>query len=126
MEIDAGDGDDTLNVEQGGLLVASYVGMLPSEYDLYKNNCKGDGNDSSSCFRAIPKLTVGVGANEINNDGVIVGTRRNFTGNFLEIVLRLFGCLSSRLMKEVGMDSKGRIHAVMQQTVGGKLPKAMI
>ena len=34
-----GDGNDTLTIEEGGLFVASYEGMLPSDYDLYKNNC---------------------------------------------------------------------------------------
>ena len=84
--ISLGDGDDNLNLEAGGLLVASYVGMLPSEYDLYKNNCK-EGSDPSTCYRAIPQIDFGNGNDTIINDGVIAGPAESPTGNFLEIVL---------------------------------------
>jgi autotransporter-associated beta strand protein len=84
--ISLGDGDDNLNLEAGGLLVASYVGMLPSEYDLYKNNCKED-SDPSTCYRAIPQIDFGNGNDTIINDGVIAGPAESPTGNFLEIVL---------------------------------------
>ena len=96
---------DTLNVEQGGLLVASYVGMLPSQYELYRDNCKSS-SDESSCYRAIPEIRFDSGDDRINNDGVIVGPAESPTGNRLEIILgggddfvvntSYLGCLSSK------------------------------
>ncbi|QNI57775.1 putative outer membrane autotransporter barrel [Synechococcus sp. BIOS-U3-1] len=85
--ISLGDGDDILNIDEGGLLVASYVGMLPSEYELYKNNCK-EGSDPSTCYRAIPQIDFGKGADTIINNGVIAGPGESPTGNSLEIHLR--------------------------------------
>ena len=85
--ISLGDGDDNLNIEAGGLLVASYVGMLPSEYDLHKNNCK-EGSDPSTCYRAIPQIDFGNGNDTLTNNGVIAGPSESPTGNFLEIHLR--------------------------------------
>ena len=130
--ISFGDGDDTLNVEQGGLLVASYVGMLPSQYELYRDNCKSS-SDESSCYRAIPEIRFDSGDDRINNDGVIVGPAESPTGNRLEIILgggddfvvntSYLGCLSSKADPGGWNGSVGDNRcANATATVGGRLP----
>lgn len=84
-----GDGVNHLQIDPGGLLVASYVGMLPSEYsgpDGYAQRCK-DGQPANSCYRSIPQIEFGKGDDKITNNGVVVGPGESSTGNFLDIRL---------------------------------------
>ena len=69
--------------------MASYVGMLPSEYsgpDGYAQRCK-EGEPVTSCYRAIPQIEFGKGDDKITNNGVVVGPGESSTGNFLDIRL---------------------------------------
>ena len=114
-----GDGNDTINIKDSGLFVASYVGMLPSEYDLYKDHCT-DGTDPSTCYRAIPQVDLGRGDDQLVNDGVVVGPGETSTGNYLQLNFGqgndsltnngYLGCLTS------GADSEGWNGNVGQNT----------
>lgn len=84
-----GDGKNILQIDQGGLLVASYVGMLPSEFsgkDGYSQRCK-EGQPEVSCYRSIPQIEFGKGNDSIINKGVVVGPGEASTGNALDIKL---------------------------------------
>ena len=79
--------DDSINeltVENGSLLVASFTGALPTEYDAYKDNCK-EGSGVETCYSIRPQIVFGNGADSMFNNGLVVGPGEGGTGNHLQL-----------------------------------------
>jgi autotransporter-associated beta strand protein len=67
--------DDSINeltVENGSLLVASFIGALPTDYEAYKDNCK-IGADPKTCYSIRPQISFKGGDDTLTNNGLIVG-----------------------------------------------------
>ncbi|MDA7677250.1 autotransporter-associated beta strand repeat-containing protein, partial [bacterium] len=79
--------DDSINeltVENGSLLVASFIGALPTEYVAYKDNCK-ELASPDTCYSIRPQISFGDGADEMSNNGLVVGPGEAATGNHLQL-----------------------------------------
>ena len=63
-----------LTVENGSLLVASFIGALPTEYDAYKDNCNKRSRVQETCYSIRPQISFGDrGDDTLTNNGLIVG-----------------------------------------------------
>ncbi|WP_156771057.1 autotransporter outer membrane beta-barrel domain-containing protein [Synechococcus sp. CC9902] len=79
--------DDSINeltVENGSLLVASFIGALPTDYEAYKDNCK-IGADPKTCYSIRPQILFKGGEDTLTNNGLIVGPGEAGTGNHLQL-----------------------------------------
>ncbi len=76
--------DNELEVEEGGLLVTSYIDKLPRDYDDYKNNCE-EGSSPETCYKTFPEISMGEGNDILVNEGLILGPAETGTGNQLNI-----------------------------------------
>ncbi|WP_170952925.1 autotransporter-associated beta strand repeat-containing protein, partial [Synechococcus sp. UW179B] len=79
--------DDSINeltVENGSLLVASFTGALPTDYDAYKDNCN-EGSNEKTCYSIRPQISFGNGADSMFNNGLVVGPGEGGTGNHLQL-----------------------------------------
>ena len=126
-------GNDKFEIKTNGLAVVSFVNFLPSDYDLYRNNCRAGSTDETKCYKIVPQIDFGAGNDELVNDGVLVGPAEAPTGNFLELALRggddtitnngYLGCLTGAADNGGWNGFKGQnTCSDADQFVGNKLP----